>query len=860
MRYFGFFFATVGFAAAPHGVDFDRQIRPIFSDNCFACHGPDAKQRVANLRFDDRESVFAERKGYRIVAPGDPQASRLIQRITATNKALRMPPLASGHSLTDTQIGLIKDWVAQGAHWETHWAFVPPKRSEAPAVKKKSWVRNPIDAFVLARLESEGLQPSPEADRATLLRRVSFDLTGIPPTPAEIDAFLADRSPQAYEKQVDRLLASPRYGERMAMQWMDLARYADTHGYHIDSHRDMWPWRDWLIRAFTSNMPFDRFVTDQLAGDLLPHPARDQLVATGFNRNHMINYEGGAIEEEYQVEYVMDRVDTTSQVFLGLTMGCARCHDHKYDPISQRDFYRFFAFFNSVPERGLDGKKGNADPKILLPDPDQEARLTATRAHLKALRETLDVKKIADLIDDWSPSARIPATNRDGLVAHFEFDGNLNDSSGSYHHGRVESGKSAFANGPVAQELRLDGQTKIALGPTGDFDGGAPFALSLWLRPNTSHSPDLKEEMLIARRTDANRRGWELYLSGTKLSPRLRLEARVGFRLNHQYPASSLEVRTRDRHVHIDDLNHVAVSYDGKQFTIWVNGEAVETEIVRSSLNGSAKTDAQLEVGTLGSSLLFRGGLDDFRIYSRSLDTPEVSRFIAEEPARAGLRAAVDTRSGEQNRFLREYFLTHAAPVELREAFTVQKQEEKNLADLEFVMPTTMVMADKPGIRETHILGRGDYQNKGEVVTAATPAVLPPMPSGAPVNRLGVAQWLLDPSNPLTARVAVNRYWQMYFGTGLVKTSEDFGAQGESPSHPQLLDWLAVEFRDSAWDIRHMQKLIVMSATYRQSSKMTPALIERDPENRLLAHGPRVRLPAEMIRDNALSASGLLVE
>ncbi len=842
-------------AAATHQVDFNREIRPILSDNCFACHGPDEKQRVANLRLDQRESIFAARNGYRIVVPGDSASSRLIERITTSNKSIHMPPVSSGYALNVDQIGLLRDWVAQGAKWESHWAFVPPAR---PAVPKGKGT-NPIDAFVRARLDKEGLKPSPEADRVTLLRRLSFDLTGLPPSLAEIDAYLADKSPRAYEKQVDRLLASPRHAERMAMQWLDLARYADTHGYHIDSHRDMWPWRDWLIRAFAANLPFDRFVTEQLAGDLLPKPTRDQLVATGFNRNHMINFEGGAIAEEYQVEYVMDRVDTTSQVFLGMTMGCARCHDHKYDPISQRDFYRFYAFFNRVPERGLDGQKGNADPKLLLPNQEQELKLEATRASVKQLREQLEDAKITPLIAQWAPGAVVPEASRAGLAAHFEFDGNLNDSSGGYRYGRVETGRATFGAGPVAQELQLDGQSRIALGPTGDFDVGVPFAISLWLRPNTSHSPNLKDEMLVARRTDSARHGWELYLADTTLSPRLRLEARVGLRLNEKFPESGLEVRSKNRYVRIDDLNHLALSYDGKQFEMWINGERVECEIIADSLRGSAKSAAILEVGELGSAALFRGGLDDLRIYTRALTSGDVTRLLIHEPARAAARIG-PSRGREQTRLLREYYLMNDAPAEFRAAFAELRRNERALANLEFEIPNTMVMADQESTRETRILGRGDYQNKGEVVTAATPAVLPPLPAGAHADRLGVAQWLLDRSNPLTARVAVNRYWQMYFGTGLVKTSEDFGAQGESPSHPELLDWLATEFRESGWDIRHMQKLIVLSSTYRQSSKFTLALLEHDPENRLLARGVRVRLPAEMIRDNALATSGLLVE
>src|SRR5262245_3082133 len=382
-------------------IDFNRDIRPILSDNCFACHGPDDKQRMAGLRLDTKEGIFGKPG---VIVPSDSARSKLILRVTSKDPNVVMPPPDSGHKLTANQIELLKRWVDEGASWTQHWAYLPLKRSELPEVNKSGWVRNPIDQFILARLEKEGLTPSPEADKVTLLRRLHFDLTGLPPASAEIDAFLADKSPDAYEKVVERLFASPHYGERMAMQWLDLARYADTHGYHIDSHRDMWPWRDWLIKAFNQNMPFDRFTIEQLAGDLLPDATEDQKIASGFNRNHMINFEGGAIPEEYLNEYIVDRVETTSTAWLGMTMGCARCHTHKYDPISHREFYQFYAFFNNVPEIGLDGTRGNAKPFLALPTPDQEARQKALAEEIKTLDDALKAKPVTDALDGWKAS------------------------------------------------------------------------------------------------------------------------------------------------------------------------------------------------------------------------------------------------------------------------------------------------------------------------------------------------------------------------------------------------------------------------------------------------------------------------
>jgi hypothetical protein len=801
-------------------VDFDRDIRPILSDNCFTCHGPDEKQRMADLRFDAKDGG-----AFRVVTPGDSIHSVLYARVSTDQKSKRMPPVGNG--LTEKQIALIKEWIDTGAKWETHWSFVPPKRVPPPTVVTKTWVKNPIDQFILARLEQEHLTPSAEADKTTLLRRVTFDLTGLPPTLAEVDSFLADKSPNAYEKRVDTLLARPQYGERMAMQWLDLARYSDTHGYHIDSHREMWHWRDWLIQAFNRNEPYDQFTVDQLAGDLIPNATVDQKVATGFNRNHMINFEGGAIPEEYQNEYVVDRLEATSNVFMGLTMGCARCHDHKYDPISQKDFYRFYAFFNTIPEQGLDGKKGNAVPILQLPDAQQGVRLAELKSGIESREKMFEEKAVGALLEKWEP--HLAAAPRNGLLAHYALDGSLGDSSGNYRDGRFLMGEAGFNAGIVNREAEFDAQTQAEFGT---FNVGDSFAISFWYRSGAKEPVDVFDGGRFSFNTD------EAIPVGN-----LQRGAHLTFR------AGAFEITTK-RRLPNSTWYQLTVNCSDKGIELLVDGQA-ESVDARKVAPGGEKLALRTAKG-------FRGQLDELRIYNRLLTTAEVENLKDVEPASASLRIA--KRSKEQEARLRDYFLTHAAAEPYRSNWSTLKAMKAQKEALDSIVPTTMVMEEMAKPRETAVLARGDYRNRGDIVQPGVPTMLPPLPKGAPLNRLTLAKWLVDPSHPLTARVAVNRYWQLYFGTGLVKTVEDFGSQGEPPSHPELLDWLATEFIRTNWDVKAMQKLIVTSAAYRQASKVTPELEERDPENRLIARGPRFRLPAEMVRDNALSISGLLKE
>ena len=883
-------------------VDFDREIRPILSDTCFTCHGPDEKARVSGLRLDTKEGAFADRGGYRVIVPEKSGESKLYQRISSQDPAVRMPPAWSGRNLTTKQIDLFRRWIDEGAKWETHWAYVPPTRPPMPEVQHKSWPKNPIDYFILSRLEQEGLKPSPEADKVTLMRRVTFDLTGLPPTPAEVDTFLADQSPNAYEKVVDRLLKSPHYGERMAMEWLDLARYADTHGYHIDSQREMWHWRDWVINAFNRNMPFDEFTIEQLAGDLLSNATIQQKIASGFHRNHMINYEGGAIPEEYQNEYVVDRVDATATVWMGTTLGCARCHDHKYDPFKQKDFYRFYAFFNDVPEKGLDGQMGNAQPVVQIPTAEQQHQLDELTRRIADLKVAMPEKQVEGLESEWQKTAlsSISEAPRNGLIAHYEMEGNLVDSAGKNPPASTQRGQVTFDDGAVGKAGEFNGETDVEFGNAGDFERTETFAIALWF--NQAGALD-KISRTLVQKVDGSkdRTGYEFFFDELTPVGDLKLGSHLFARLTHRWPDDAIQIRTRERFsqaFYTGGGHHLVLNHDGSGkasgLKLYLDGKLQEVEVTQDSLKGSIRTAAPLEIGNKKKGEPFKGQIDDLRIYNRGLSDSEIEQLAVHEPIRAILSPASTTcaemasvlekdklsesekdplaeqaqqdskeygikaRCQFERDRLRDYFLTWAAPDRFKKPYAELKDVEKQEAQLDKVVPTSMVMSEMKKPRETFVLARGDYRNKGEKVSPGVPAVLPPLPKDAPLDRLGLAKWLVSPSHPLTARVAANHFWQLYFGTGLVKTAENFGAQGEPPSHPELFDWLATEFIRTGWDVKAMQRLIVTSATYRQSSRTTQELLEKDPENRLLAHGPRLRLPAEVVRDNALAVSGLL--
>jgi hypothetical protein len=857
-------------------VEFNRDIRPLLSDRCYTCHGPDQARRRTKLRFDVEADAKQDLGGRFAIVPGDAAKSEVIRRITAEDPARRMPPVSSGRTLTPSEINLIERWIEQGAKWEKHWSFIPPRRAPLPEISNRAWPRNEIDFFVLKRLEQEGLGPAPEADRAALIRRVSLDLTGLPPTPAEVDAFVNDKSRDAYDKVVDRLLASKRYGERMAAQWLDAARYADTNGYQTDAERYMWRWRDWVIDAFNRNLSFDQFALQQVAGDMLPRPTLDQKIATGFNRNHRGNGEGGIIPEEYAVEYVVDRVETTSTVFMGLTLGCARCHDHKYDPFTQKEFYQLFAYFNNIPERGKANKYGNSAPMIQAPTVAQQAQLAEIDRELAAAEKRFEGLRAesASAQRRWEAaldtSVPLHWSMPQDLVGYFPLDTDVaNQASPSapmpalqlYDGASVppagdrpamaqfQGGPASFSSGRIGKAASLDGTRFVSAGDVGAFGFQSTFTLAAWIYPTAgtgaivTRTKDLEEDT-----------GYGLYLKDGKLQGNLILRwLDDGARVETVQPIA------------LNRWQHVMMTYDGSRtaegIKIYVDGKSQVLSVLLDDVNQNFQSREPLRIGGGGGPAnRFRGQIDDVRVYNVAL-SPKHAAVVAtgESIAEIAVMSAA-TRTEAQAEKISLYFLENQSPARIRQAWqeltTVRRKKAQFLESL----PTVMVMQERDVPRDTFLLMRGAYDKPGDKVTPGVPAILPALPKGVPNNRLGFGRWLVDSTNPLTARVAMNRFWQMYFGTGLVKTVEDFGSQGEWPTHPELLDWLATEFVRTGWDIKAMQKLIVTSAAYRQSSKATPELIQKDPENRLLARAPRLRLPAGMIRDQALAVSGLLTE
>ncbi|MBX7166249.1 MAG: PSD1 and planctomycete cytochrome C domain-containing protein [Pirellulales bacterium] len=816
-------------AAEPSAaVDYTRQIRAILSNNCFFCHGPDEAERKAGLRLDRRDAALAPgESGSAPIVPGKPDESELVARIESADDELRMPPPATGKTLSAEQKRLLREWIAQGAEYREHWAFVAPQRPEPPAVQNASWPRNEIDRFVLARLEAGALAPAAEADRATLVRRLTLDLTGLPPTPEEVDRFVADERPDAYEQLVARLLESPHYGERMALEWLDAARFADTHGYHIDSGRDMTRWREWVIEAFNTNLPFDRFTIDQLAGDLVPNATLEQQVASGFNRNHMINFEGGAIPDEYHNAYIVDRVNTTGAVWLGLSVGCGQCHDHKYDPISQREFYQLYAFFHQVKEKGLDGNFGNAQPLVRVPTPEQHDELERIDQELAAIDRQFD--------DAWAEV--------DAAQAAWE---------------------TAFAAGAVAWQVLTPTRARA--------ESGANLALQddqSLLATGENPATEVYELVVPAPQQPLTAIRLEALTDPSLVDGGPGRSANANFVLSEfqleTAPAGAADAAPQAVALAAAEADYsqqdydIALAIDGKLETGWAVDGGTKHENRTAYFYPTAPlvpgADTELRIRLRFASVFGQHAIGRLRLAMTSAVQPRASQRPPDAVV-ATLAKPIDQRTPEQAAQLRRWYRQHVSPEgqaldarrnELRE---LRKQTEKRVR-------TAMVMNDDQP-RDTFILMRGQYDKPGEKVSPGVPAALPPLPAGAPANRLGLAQWLVDPSHPLVARVIVNRYWQMYFGTGLVKTSEDFGSQGELPSHPELLDWLATEFIRSGWDVKHMQRLIVQSATYRQSSRVAPDAHRTDPENRLLARASRLRLPAEFIRDQALAASGLL--
>ncbi len=855
-------------AEAP--VDFSRDILPILSDKCYHCHGPDEQARKAELRFDTKAGAFRVQDGSAVIVPGKSADSELIVRVTSTDPEEVMPPKSANRDLSPQQIELLKRWIDQGAKWGTHWAFVPPQRAALPEVKQTDWVRNGIDRFILQKLEQQGLQPAAAANKTTLIRRLTFDLTGLPPTLPEIDAFLADELPQAYERLVDRLLDSPRFGERMAVEWLDIARYADTHGYQMDRFRPVWPYRDWVIQAFNQNLPFDQFLTWQLAGDLLPQPTKNQRLATAFNRLHMQNEEGGVVEEEFRVAYVTDRVNTMGTAFLGLTFECCRCHDHKYDPLSQKDFYSLFSFFQNIDESGQTSYFTAAMPvpTLLLSDEATDDRLASLEQQIAAQRQKVNEQQAAALpaFQTWL-AAREPTPPALSPVAAFQFE-SLEAAKVENAVDPAKPGKAVesplLIDGKVGKALALSGENGATFSGIGHFTRVDPFSLSLWLKTPT-HAP----RMVVAHHSrapiDAGSRGYELLLE----------QGHVAVGLHHMWPGNSLKVKTKST-VPIDAWTHVTLTYDGSSqaagLGIYLNGERAELEVIRDGLNKDITYGGEpdLAIGYRFRDNGFKGGaVDEFQVFNRELTSLEIQRLAGRTDFETAWMTAADQLNAAQRQGLLDYYLAQVSPTVkiARDALHALRGEHNTLVN---PIPEIMVMKELPQAKPAFLLKRGAYDAPGEPVVANTPAALPAFPEHQPRNRLGLAKWLLDPRHPLTARVTVNRYWQLLFGLGLVETSDNFGSQGAQPTHPELLDWLALEFAEgsppgtpnpqSRWDVKQFLKLIVMSATYQQSSRATAALHAHDPSNHWLARGPAKKLTAEMLRDSALLTSGLLVE
>ena len=859
--------ATLSAALPPkeksaESVNFQRYVRPILSDNCFACHGPDSESRMVGLRLDTREGAFAPRDNGTPIVAGDPQASLLYQRITATDLMRRMPPVYSKKELTNEQIDILRRWIEQGASWKQHWSFQTLKRPALPPVKNEQWGRNAIDRFILARLEAEGLTPVPEADRRTLIRRVSLDLTGLPPTPEKVEAFVNDHAENTYEKLVHEMLDSPHWGEHRARTWLEAARYADTHGLHHDNYREMWPYRDWVINAFNRNMPFDRFTIEQLAGDLLENPTLEQRIATGFHRCNVTTNEG-VISEEVEALYAKDRADTTGTVWLGLTVGCATCHDHKFDPILTKDFYSMTAFFRNIKQQVMDGDSSDTPPIIVVPSPEDRSRWNELRRKLEEVESHMSVISSSDdKFEAWLASGEYRSLESPleeplevlALSLNHGINVNLKDR-------KVEIDlPEGVSLGPGPEEdrkaLRFTERAWSELPDTGHLDAERPFSLTVWL-----YSPKSEGSFVVASQSDPKDkgRGWSLSLRGRLAGFEMvgddgkNIEIRAGL-------LSELAVGT---------WNHVAVTYDGSGeragLNLYLNGRVVPIQGSEyfAKLWGNIRTGQPILLGKQvrkDDKGYFAGGaIAGFRVFNRAI-TVEEARLVSLWPVleRARKKESDDLTQDEREA-LRLYYFNRKDQA-YRQLVAQWLELELELREVRRRGAVTHVMQERSDSKPfAHVLHRGMYDQPRDRVEPNVPVALPPMPASFPRNRLGLAKWLVDDSNPLTARVTVNRFWQEIFSNGIVKTADNFGSQGEPPSHPKLLDWLAAEFRDSGWNVKNFFQLIVTSATYRQSAATTEEKLTKDPENRLLARAPRLRMDGEMVRDYALATSGLLV-
>lgn len=848
----------------PETVDFNFHVKPILSDRCYACHGPDANSRKANLRLDLEEEAFAKlSSGNYAFVSGSTKKSESVHRILSADPEILMPPPESNLSLTVKEKATIIKWIEQGAKWKKHWAFTKPEKTKIPQILDPGWkANNEIDLFVQHQLKQKSFEPSLKADKERLLRRVSLDLTGLPPTIDELDSFLNDDGNNAYEKVVDRLLQTDANAERLTLDWMDLSRYADSHGKHADGYRMMWPWRDWVIDAFKQNMPYDQFVTWQLAGDLLPNAVQEQKLATAFNRNHPITSEGGAIDEENRLNYVWDRTETVGTAFMGLTIACARCHDHKFDPISQKEYFQMTAFFNNIKEIGVSGNDVNAGPMLPLTDDKARKDLERLKKSIQEKEEELLLTK-KELRDLDAYIKKLPKNFAEkGLIGRYAMDGiskttNKEDSYLVDNNPKVTIKKEpVITKGKKGNAFEFTGEyDEVYIDNTPNFEWTDKFSGSLWM--NTTKRQAGKTQTLIGTVGGKNSmwRGWDFHLDSIN-----RLNVRLVSSLSHDY----IHVQTKDS-IKKHTWKHVAFSYDGsgkaKGLKLFIDGNEQEVDTPYDRLYKSIKTIKDKEHTlyirsvkvarnysfSTGENGIFQGKIDDIRIYSRTITPLEVARIFKTDTS----------QEVQDNKPATDYWIDQSLKV------TALEKELKSLRNewlaLMNPIPEIMVMEDMPKKRPAYAYARGDYEQPIYEVEAAVPQVLPDFPKEYPKNRLGLAKWFFSKDHPLTARVTVNRYWQMLFGKGLVSTPEDFGVQGALPTHPQLLDWLALSFVETGWDVKALLKTMVMSYTYRQSSEATEEMREKDPLNMYLARSNSYRLPAEMIRDNALAASGLLV-
>lgn len=841
---------------ADEPLSYNKDIRPILASHCFACHGPDSASRKGDLRLDQKAAA----ESMKAIVSGKPDESGIIQRILATDPDEVMPPPETKKPLSPDQIAKLKRWVQEGAEYQLHWSLIPPTKPAVPAVKKADWPKNPIDNFILAKLESLGLEPAAEADRRTWARRVSFDLTGLPPTPEHVAAFVTDKSPDAYEKFVDALLKTPQWGEHRGRYWLDYARYADTHGIHFDNFREMWSYRDWVIGAFNQNMRFDEFTIENLAGDLLPNRSLEQQIGSGFNRCNMTTNEGGIIDEEYVVLYARDRTETVSQVWMGLTTGCAVCHNHKFDPITQKDFYSLAAFFNNTTQGARDGNIKDTPPIVPVPLAADRPRLEALNTEIPAARAKVEARKSSarPAFDTWLAAAKPEEFGQQVSAEGLHLQAALNEGQGTtakfLFNGQPRevtlSDKVAWKPGSAgSQAIEVTGGAAAELADVGDFESDQSFSYAAWinLKPNDSQGA-------IASRMDrANGyRGWDFWVQGR----------RIGTHIINSWSGDAIKVVSKAQ-VKGNEWTHVAVTYNGSKSAagvkVYINGVVQETNVESDTLKSTIKTTVPFKIGQRNDSDAIAGlGLQDLRLYQRELNAGEVASLGKSALLAAIVAKPTEQRTDSEKTELYQWWLD-SKDDEYRAATTAVAALEKEQADIKARGTIAHVMQEKTEPAMAFILQRGDYDKRLDQVSANTPEVLPAFPADAPRNRLGFAKWLLSHEHPLTARVTVNRFWQEVFGTGIVKTAGDFGVSGELPVNQELLDWLAVDFRENGWDVQRLFKQIVLSSAYRQAAVATKEKLEKDPENRYLSRGPRFRMDAEMIRDAALAASGELV-